>query len=147
MTAESKRLYRKPEIVVDQEGRTKITKASWNHDTMALHILASGLLEWIEVGALARLVWGRNTEAFRKDVKRRLPGLKRHIALNYNQLLVVEYTDGRHKSASAMKIYDPTSFSDVQAMKAMMAGMVKRRDNMLNYYQKITGLSGMRDAT
>ena len=144
MTASSKRMYKRPEIVVDEDGRSKITKASWNHDTMALHLLANGLLEWIEVDDLARLVWGRNTEVFRKAVKRRLPGLKRHLALSYNHLLVVEY-NGPRGSASAMKLYDPEIPHDVQAMNRMMQDMASRRDRMLDYYKKITGLSGLRE--
>lgn len=134
--------YRKPEIIVDQDGRTHITKASWNHDTMALHLLANGVLGWIKVDELARLVWGRNTEAFRRSVKRRLPGMKRHLALNYNRLLVVEY-NGARGSASAVKIYDPNIPSDVQAMQRMLLDMEARKDNMLHYYQQVTGLSGI----
>lgn len=145
MTEKAVRQYKRPEIVTDQEGRTHLTKASWNHDTMALHVMANGMLGWIEVGDLARLVWGRNTETFRRNVKKRLPGLKRHIALAYNQLLVVEYNDARG-SASALKIYDPGSAHDVQSMQRMMLDMAARRDNMLNYYEKVTGLSGLKEA-
>jgi len=135
-----KKLYRRPEIVVDPEGRTHLTRASWNNDTMALHILTNGVTEWITVGDLARLVWGRNTESFRRDVKRRLSGLKRHMALAYNRLLLVEYHDVRG-SASAVKVYDLTAKTDVSAMQRMLADMANRRDNMLNYYEKVTGLS------
>jgi len=42
---------------------------------MALHLLANGMLGWVPVGDLARLVWGRNSEVFRRNVKRRLPAL------------------------------------------------------------------------
>lgn len=143
MTESGKRIYQRPEIVTDQEGRTHLTKASWNNDTMALHIIANGMLGWIEVGDLARLVWGRNTEAFRRSVKRRLPGLKRHLALTYNHLLVVEY-NGVRGSASALKIYDPNGIGDLQAMQRMMHDMAARKDNMLHYYEKVTGLSGIR---
>ena len=136
------RLYRRPEIVVDQDGRTHLTKANWNHDTMALHLLANGMLGWVSVGDLARLVWGRNSEVFRKCVKRRLPGLKRHIALTYNHLLVVEYNDTRG-SASAVKIYDPSAATDVQSMQRMLKDMRTRKDGMLTYYEKVTGLSGI----
>ena len=87
MTERAQRLYRRPEIVIDDNGRTHITKASWNPDTMALYIMQNGMTGWIPVGDLARLVWGRNTETFRRSVKRRLPGLKRHLALSYNHLL------------------------------------------------------------
>jgi hypothetical protein len=139
----SQRLYRRPEIVTDQEGRTHITKASWNHDTMSLHILSHGMMGWIKVDDLARLVWGRNTEAFRKAVKRRLPGLKRHMALKYSHLLVVEY-NGPRGAATAMKIYDPNTSDDVQAMYRMLADMAARKDGMLTYYEKVTGLSGLR---
>jgi hypothetical protein len=142
MTDTERRVYRKPEIVVDQDGRTHITKACWNHDTMAQHVLANGMLAWIPVADLARLVWGRNTEAFRRSVKRRLPGLKRHLALAYNHLLVVEYNDARG-SASAVKVYDPDIPSDVQAMERMLADMIARKDGMLSYYKKVTGLSGI----
>lgn len=141
-TGGSRRLYRRPEIVVDEDGRTHLTKASWNHDTMALHILANGVTGWIEVGSLAKLVWGRNTDAFRRSVKKRLPGLKRHLALTYSHLLVVEYNDVRG-SASAVKIYDPSITTDVQAMERMLRDMVTRKDNMLKYYQQVTGLSGV----
>jgi hypothetical protein len=143
MSDKALRQYHRPEIVTDQKGRTHLTKAAWNHDTMALHIMANGMLGWIAVGDLARLVWGRNTEAFRRGVKRRLPALKRHLALAYNHLLVVEYNDARG-SASALKIYDPSVPHDVQAMQRMMADMVARRDGMLAYYEKVTGLSGLR---
>jgi hypothetical protein len=142
MTGKAPRLYRKPEIVTDQEGRTHITKASWNHDTMSLHILSHGATGWIKVDDLARLVWGRNTEAFRKAVKRRLPGLKRHMALKYSHLLVVEY-NGARGSASAMKIYDPDAAGDVQSMQRMLFDMAARKDGMLTYYEKVTGLSGL----
>jgi hypothetical protein len=134
--------YRRPEIVVDQDGRTHLTKASWNHDTMALHLLANGMLGWVPVGDLARLVWGRNSEVFRRNVKRRLPALKRHVALAYNHLLVVEYNDARG-SASAVKIYDPSTAMDVQAMQRMLKDMRNRKDGMLTYYEKVTGLSGI----
>jgi hypothetical protein len=143
MTDTEKRLYKRPEIVVDQEGRTHLTKASWNNDTMALHVIANGLLGWIDVDDLARLVWGRNTETFRRGVKRRLPGLKRHLALTYNHLLVVEY-NGPRGSASALKIYDPSGMGDTQAMQRMLQDMAARKDNMLTYYEKVTGLSGIR---
>lgn len=134
--------YKRPEIIVDQDGRTHLSKSAWNHDTMSLHLLANGLISWIPVGDLARLVWGRNSDAFRKAVRRRLPALKRYIALTYNQLLVVEYNDVRG-SASAVKIYDPSVAYDVQAMRRMLADMVARKDGMLNYYTKVTGLSGL----
>jgi len=139
---QGKRIYHRPEIVTDQEGRTKLTKAAWNNDTMALHVISNGMLGWIDVGDLARLVWGRNTDTFRRAVKRRLPGLKRHLALTFNHLLVVEYS-GVRGSASALKIYDPDVPGDVQAMHRMLADMAARRDNMLLYYEKITGLSGV----
>jgi len=109
---------------------------------MALHLLANGMLSWVPVGDLARLVWGRNTEFFRKSVKRRLPSLKRHIALTYNHLLVVEYNDARG-SASAVKIYDPSAATDVQSMQRMLKDMRNRKDGMLTYYEKVTGLSGI----
>jgi hypothetical protein len=144
MTGKSQRLYRRPEIVVDQEGRPHLTKASWNHDTMSLHVLENGTTGWIPVGDLARLVWGRNTEAFRRAVKRRLPALKRHMALTHNRLLVVEYNDARG-SASALKVYDPEVVGDVQAMHRMLADMVARKDGMLSYYEKVTGLSGLQN--
>jgi hypothetical protein len=143
MSDKALRQYHRPEIVTDQKGRAHLTKVVWNHDTMAVHIMANGMLGWIAVGDLARLVWGRNTEAFRRNVKRRLPALKRHLALAYNHLLVVEYNDARG-SASALKIYDPSVPHDVQAMQRMMADMVARRDGMLAYYEKVTGLSGLR---
>jgi hypothetical protein len=143
MTDTDRRLYRRPEIVTDQDGRTHLTKASWNHDTMARHIMANGVLSWIPVSDLARLVWGRNTEAFRHAVKRRLPGLKRHVALAYNHLLVVEYNDVRG-SASAIKVYDRENPNDIKAMQRMLIDMAARRDNMLGYYEKITGLSGIK---
>jgi hypothetical protein len=136
--------YKRPEIVVDQDGRTHITKNSWNHDTMALYVLANGMIGWVLVGDLAKLVWGRNSEYFRRAVKRRLPALKRHVALKYSQLLVVEYNDVRG-SASAVKIYDPSAAGDVQAMHRMIADMAARKDGMLDYYKKITGLSGLRE--
>ena len=144
MTEKAIRTYRKPEIVIDQNGRPHLTKASWNHDTMSLHVLENGTTGWIPVGDLARLVWGRNTETFRKAVKRRLPALKRHLALAYNHLLVVEYNDARG-SASAVKVYDPDSTNDVQAMHRMLADMVARKDGMLSYYEKVTGLSGLQN--
>jgi hypothetical protein len=142
MTDKSQRLYRRPEIVEDQEGRPHLTKASWNNDTMATHILSNGVMGWISVGELARLVWGRNSATFRKSVKRRLPAFKRHIALVYNHLLVVEY-NGARGSASALKVYDPSSPHDVQSMQRMLADMVARKDGMLTYYEKVTGLSGI----
>jgi hypothetical protein len=134
--------YRRPEIVVDQDGRTHVDKPVWNHDTMSLHLLANGVIGWVMVGELAKLVWGRNSDNLRKAVRRRLPALKRFVALKYNHLLVVEYNDARG-SASAVKIYDPSAPGDVQAMHRMLADMVARKDNMLNYYQKVTGLSGL----
>jgi len=143
MTSTEKRLYKRPEIVTDEHGRTRITKASWNHDTMAVYIVENGGVHWIEVGELARLVWGRNTEVFRKQVKRRLPALKRHLALAYNHLLVVEY-NGARGAATALKVYDPETGSDVQAMQRMLGDMATRRDKMLTYYEKVTGLSGIR---
>lgn len=137
-----KRLYRRPEIIMDDEGRAHITKASWNHDTMAVHIMEHGMEGWIDVGDLARLVWGRNSETFRRSVKRRLPALKRHMALTYNRLLVVEY-GGVRGSASALKVYNPKHPSDVPAMQRMMLDMAARKDGMLAYYEKVTGLSGL----
>jgi hypothetical protein len=134
--------YKRPEIVVDQDGRTHLTKASWNHDTMTLHLLANAVTSWVSVGELAKLVWGRNSDTFRKAVRHRLPALKRFIALSYNHLLVVEYNDARG-AASAVKIYDPTVSSDVYAMQRMLADMTARKDTMLGYYKKVTGLSGL----
>jgi hypothetical protein len=97
---------------------------------------------WIPVGALAKLVWGRNTENFRKAVRRRLPALKRFIALSYSQLLVVEYNDVRG-SASSVKVYNSRADGDVQAMQRMLKDMSNRKDGMLTYYEKVTGLSGI----
>lgn len=142
MTERTRAPYRRPELVIEHDGRTRLTKASWNHDTMALYLLSNGMLSWITVSDLARLVWGRNTDAFRKAVKRRLPMLKRHLALTHNHLLVVEYNDARG-SASAVKIYDPDSPGDIQSMQRMLADMIARKDGMLAYYKKVTGLSGI----
>jgi hypothetical protein len=138
----SKRIYKKPEVVIDQDGRTTITRANWNNDTMAQYLLQHSTIRWIEVGELAKIIWDRNSDVFRRRVKDRLPGLKRHIALNYNHLLVVEYSDVRG-GASAVKIYDPSVTGDVQAMEKMLRDMTTRKDNMLKYYERVTGLSGV----
>lgn len=134
--------YRRPEIVTDDIGRKHLTKATWNHDTMAIYIMEHGTHGWVAVGDLARLVWGRNSENLRKAVKRRLPALKRHVALAYEKLVVVEYHDSRG-SASAVKIYNPDAPTDVQAMNRMIKDMRTRNDGMLSYYEKVTGLSGI----
>jgi hypothetical protein len=142
MAGNAVKKYKRPEIVAGSDGRKSLSKPVWNHDTMAEHVMATGLVKWIKVGELARLVWGRSNDNFRRDVRRRLPNLKRHIALAHNHLLLVEYNDPRG-AASAVKIYDPAKTADVQAMHRMLTDMMARKDALLNYYEKVTGLSGL----
>jgi hypothetical protein len=136
------RLYHRPELFVDDNGRTRINKAVWNHETMATYCLTNGVNNWIKIGDLARVVWGRNTPSFCRAVRRRLSGFKRQMALMHNQLIVVEYNDVRG-SASALKVYDYQSLGDRQAMEKMLTEMESRKDNMLDYYRRTTRLSGL----
>src|SRR5262245_46779475 len=117
------RRIEKPTLITVGKQQT-VSHGMWNHDCMADWITANGRDRWIEIGELARMVWRHNSESNRRQARRRLPALKRIMATNHNQLLVVQY-NGRHNSASAIKLYDKNSSTDQQAMMEMIAEMEK----------------------
>lgn len=119
--------------------RQAVSSGRWNHDCIAEYILANAKGRWIEIGELGKVAFGSKNESNRMRVRKRLPVLKRIVALHYNELLVVEYA-GRHGSASAVKVYDRTSQADRQMMLLMVKRMADQRDKLTEHYKRITGL-------
>ena len=95
-------------------------------------------IDRIDTGELGKLVFGYKSSKTREKVRRRLPALKKIMALHRNELLVIEYS-GAYGGARAVKCYDRTSATDEQAMLLMLKRMEEQKDKMLAFYKAVCG--------
>jgi len=92
-------------------GARALSTRGFRHDILEEHLkdhLGKPLnKQWCEIGCLARAFWGRNTQASREAMRKRLPGAFREF-LGRNLFLVIEYAEhahGHHGEALAVKLY------------------------------------------
>jgi hypothetical protein len=86
-------------------GPRTLSVRGFRHDALAEHLALNK--EWSDIGTLARIFLGRNTESNRSGIRNRLPRAFRWF-LDKNCFLLIEYAqhgNGFHGKALAVKLY------------------------------------------
>lgn len=123
----------KPTLVT--HGKKQMTSnGRWNDNVIGEFILLHGRTKWLTLRELAGVAFHSGTPSNQERVCKCLPKLFRHMMAEHRLLLVIEY-EPPHGRAKAVKIFDPTSEQDRQAMLPKLDRMKQRRELTIEQYE------------
>lgn len=124
-------------VVVNIGKREVISSGYWNDELVADYVMINGVNSWLTIGDLAKFAWTSNTLANKARARKYL-GRLWALLLMRGQLLVVEY--GERGRAQAVKIYDPESEQDQQALNSKLQKLKHRGELTEDQYVTAMGL-------
>ncbi len=124
----------KPELVTIGN-RQIISSGRWNDNLMADYIAINGRTKWLSIGELAKVAWGQNTPTTKARARKRLSSLFAHLLVNCGQLMVVEYSPPRNR-AQAVKLFDPTSEPERQALSSKLMKLLNNKELSSERYER-----------
>jgi len=126
---------RESTVALVEVGHRHLSVHGWRQRVVEEHLLehtSAKLSErWCSVGCMARIIFGRSSEANRQRVRQRLPRLFR-ILLNARRFLVIEYSQDRrdHGKAMAFKLLGAEGIEreELHAARYQIDRMARRRE-------------------
>lgn len=109
-------------------GPRTLSTRGFRHDVLLEHLTLNA--EWSDIGTLARVFLGRNTETNRAAMRRRLPTAFRWF-LDRDCFLLIEYAQhngGLHGKALAVKLYRGQQGLERQHAGEQIERMRKRKE-------------------
>jgi hypothetical protein len=131
----------KPELVTVKD--RSVSAHGFRHVLMYDHLvehLGSVRKPWCTIGCMARTMFGRNTDSNRKAMRQRLSAAFRWH-LDRDVFLVIEYDQGAHGRANAVKIYSSAQI-EFQFAQDQLEKMLRRREISNARYSKAKQILG-----
>jgi NOL1/NOP2/fmu family ribosome biogenesis protein len=113
--------------------RQVISTGRWNDGLMADWVILNAQKKWVGIGKLATVL-GANTIDNKRRVRNRLSRLFQEFSRRGLWLAIVH--NGKHNSASAVKVADLESEQDRQCVKAKLQRMKKAKELTAERYEE-----------